>query len=106
MNNNYIQEELDLDSNIISGEPRTLINGKKATSYLKPIDLVIHTKAPEKWKLIDLETGQEYMGLAEPNKYGLWKRISNPETDIQGHMGYWSHPDLWIKDAYHIEDYN
>ena len=27
-----------------------------------PMDLIIHTKAPEKWKLVDLETGEEYLG--------------------------------------------
>lgn len=41
---------------------RILKDGSEVDSYDKPIDLIIHTKAPGKWKLIDLETGQEYIG--------------------------------------------
>ncbi len=39
------------------------------------MDLIIHTKAPEKWILIDLETMQVYRGQEKASKYGLWKRI-------------------------------
>jgi hypothetical protein len=78
----YIQTELDLCDNIISGKPRTLINGKKALSYLKPIDLIIHTKCPEKWKIVDMETGEEYNGLAEPNEYGFWYRTKNKNGEL------------------------
>jgi hypothetical protein len=59
---------------------RKLIDGKVAWELKAPIDLIIHTKAPGKWKLIDMETGQEYIGAAEPNKYGCWIRIK----DIDG----------------------
>jgi hypothetical protein len=59
---------------------RKLINGKVAWELQAPIDLIIHTKAPGKWKIIDMETGQEYIGAAEPNKYGCWVRIK--DTDI------------------------
>ena len=41
----------------------------------KPIDLVVHTKCPEKWILIDLENLQVYRGMSKPNKYGMWKRL-------------------------------
>lgn len=67
-------------NNPISGNPRKLTNGKYVPSYSKPIDLIVHTKAPEKWKLIDLETGQEYIGSAEPNEYGLWIRTKSKST--------------------------
>jgi hypothetical protein len=43
-------------------EKRILKNGSEADSFEKPVDLIIHTKCPEKWKLIDLETGEEYLG--------------------------------------------
>lgn len=56
---------------------RNLLDGTEIESYENPIDLTIHTKAPEKWKLIDMETGQEYIGSAEPNKYGKWIRIKD-----------------------------
>lgn len=53
--------------NILNGihfkmKKRTLKDGSQVESHDKPIDLIIHTKAPEKWKLIDLETGEEYLG--------------------------------------------
>lgn len=54
---------------------RKLVNGHKVKELKKPIDLVVHTKCPGKWLLVDLETGEEYLGSAEPNLYGMWKRI-------------------------------
>ncbi len=41
---------------------RILRDGSEVDSFEKPVDLVIHTKCPEKWKLVDLETGEEYLG--------------------------------------------
>jgi hypothetical protein len=41
---------------------RKLLDGSEVNDYDFPIDLILHTKAPAKWKLIDLETGQEYLG--------------------------------------------
>ena len=41
---------------------RILKDGTEVPSYDHPIDLIIHTKAPAKWLVIDLETGQEYIG--------------------------------------------
>ena len=41
---------------------RILIDGTEVESYDHPIDLIIHTKCPAKWKLIDMETGEEYLG--------------------------------------------
>ena len=35
------------------------------------IDLVIHTKSPNKWLLIDRETGEVYQGNAK----GFWDRL-------------------------------
>ena len=101
MNNNYIQSKLNLGDSILSGKPRNLINGKKAKSYPDPIDLVVHTRAPEKWKLIDLETGQEYIGTAEPNEYGCWVRVKDREysdteyyVDKELNIGYWSSVEM------------
>lgn len=36
-----------------------------------PVDIVIHTKSPTKWLLIDRETGQVFQG----NKDGHWDRF-------------------------------
>jgi hypothetical protein len=41
------------------------------------MDLIIHTKAPGKWRLIDMETGQEYIGTSSPHEYGCWIRVKN-----------------------------
>lgn len=51
--------------------------GTQVEELESPIDLIIHTKAPGKWRLIDMETGQEYVGSPYPNKYGFWIRIKN-----------------------------
>jgi hypothetical protein len=41
---------------------RILNDGSEVESFDSPVDLVIHTKCPEKWKLVDMETGEEYLG--------------------------------------------
>jgi hypothetical protein len=64
---------------------RILRDGVEVDSFEKPVDLIIHTKCPEKWKLIDLETGEEYLGSeigtdfaeilrekVKTNKIGTW----------------------------------
>jgi hypothetical protein len=56
---------------------RKLIDGSEVEEFDRAVDLTIHTKAPEKWLLIDLETGQEYIGSDKPNLYGKWKRIKD-----------------------------
>lgn len=47
---------------------RILLDGSEVDSFDYPIDLIIHTKAPGKWKIIDMETGQEYLGSEIPHK--------------------------------------
>lgn len=56
---------------------RKLLDGTEVEEYEKAVDLTIHTKAPSKWKLVDMETGQEYIGSETPNLYGKWKRIKD-----------------------------
>jgi hypothetical protein len=56
---------------------RKLIDGTEVPDYEEAVDLTIHTKCPEKWLLIDRETGQQYIGSKEPNPYGKWVRVSN-----------------------------
>jgi hypothetical protein len=52
---------------------RKLLNGDEVPETHTPTDLVVHTKAPGKWKLIDMETGEEYVGSDELNVYQYWK---------------------------------
>lgn len=69
-------------------------NGSEVDSFDKPVDLIIHTKAPEKWKLTDLETGEEYLGSeiltdfaeilrdkVKTNKIGTWVKIKGKQFD-------------------------
>ena len=44
---------------------------KKFKELVNPIDLVVHTKSPEKWILLDRETGKIYQGSSE----GHWDRL-------------------------------
>jgi len=44
---------------------------KKFKEFDKPINLVVHTKCPEKWLLIDRETGEIYQGAYA----GHWDRL-------------------------------
>ena len=54
---------------------RKLLNGEEVPETHTPIDLIVHTKAPGKWKLVDMETGQEYVGSIEITQYGHWIRV-------------------------------
>jgi hypothetical protein len=63
-------------NNVYPFLPR-IYQGAEVEEYTKAIDLTIHTKAPGKWLLIDLETGQEYIGSSTTNSYGKWMRIKN-----------------------------
>ena len=72
---------------------RILKDGSGVDSFDKPVDLIIHTKAPGKWKLTDLETGEEYLGseistdfaevLREKvniNKIGTWVKTKGRQS--------------------------
>ena len=61
----------------MDNKTRILLDGTEVEEFEKAVDLTIHTKCPEKWLLIDLETGQEYMGSDKPNLYGKWKRVKD-----------------------------
>ena len=44
---------------------------KEFKELAEPIDLVVHTKSPEKWILLDKETGEIYQGSSA----GHWNRL-------------------------------
>ena len=46
-------------------------NQKEFKQLDKPVDLIVHTKSPEKWILLDRETGESYQG----NKQGHWDKL-------------------------------
>jgi hypothetical protein len=64
---------------------RILKDGSEVDSFDNPVELIIHTKAPEKWKLIDLETGEEYLGSEISTDFAevLRAKVSN------GKIGTW-----------------
>jgi hypothetical protein len=47
---------------------RKLLNGSTVSELDEAVDLIIHTKAPGKYKVIDLETGEEYVGSEIKNE--------------------------------------
>lgn len=52
---------------------RVLLNGLEVEEFENAIDITIHTRCPGKWKLVDMETGQEYVATHE-----------SPHADILG----------------------
>jgi len=57
---------------------RKLQDGTEVVELSAPIKLVVYTKCPEKYKLIDMETGLEYTGqLPDANGEYHWKRIDD-----------------------------
>jgi hypothetical protein len=65
---------------------RILKDGSSVDDFDQPIDLIIHTKAPGKWKLIDLETGQEYLGSEIP--HGNFAEVLRSKV-MNGVIGSW-----------------
>jgi len=56
---------------------RTLKDGKVVKELDKPVNLSIITKCPEKWKIVDMETGQEYVSTGTFELYKQWKLVVN-----------------------------
>ncbi len=55
---------------------RNLLDGTDVAEYDTVIKLKVVTKAPNKWKLIDMETGEEYIGqLPTEQDTHHWKKI-------------------------------
>ena len=57
---------------------RKLQDGSNVPAFNIPITLKVVTKCPEKWKLIDMETGQVYTGIVPLNENDLhWRKMDN-----------------------------
>ena len=60
---------------------RTLLDGTQVHDEQNANNLKVYTKCPTKYKLVDMETGEEYMGLPFGSKHpnGLydvyWQKI-------------------------------
>lgn len=60
---------------------RTLLDGKTVPELEQAATLRVYTKCPEKWMLIDLETGERYVGHENPNAGpSNWKKIETCRT--------------------------
>jgi len=57
---------------------RKLLDGTEVPEFDIRLELKVKTKCPNKYKLVDLETGQEYLGQVrtDENPY-YWKLIEN-----------------------------
>ena len=53
---------------------RKLKDETEVTELDFPIVLEVKTKVPEKWLLIDLETGEHYRGTNSVEQYSQWVR--------------------------------
>ncbi len=67
---------------------RKLIDGREAQELEQPIKLLIETKCPSKWKIVDMETGQAYIGTNNNKKFQYWQpvddnRLKNIETELK-----------------------
>jgi len=58
---------------------RTLLDGTAVTELEEPKVLTVNTKCPEKWMLIDLETGERYIGYPTEGK-NSWKKVETCRT--------------------------
>ena len=54
---------------------RKLLSGKEVPDLGRVVNLSVITKCPEKWKIVDMETGQEYVASGKLELYKQWKRI-------------------------------
>lgn len=55
---------------------RKLLDGTQAKELDENITLIVYTKCPSKYKLIDMETGEEYTGQDPRYNNHHWKRIN------------------------------
>ena len=58
---------------------RKLIDGTEVKELDKPISLLIETKCPEKWKIVDMETGQAYIGTGNNENFKYWQQIDDSQ---------------------------
>jgi hypothetical protein len=58
---------------------RYLKTGETVQELDKPMTLKVYTKCPEKWMLVDLETGERYIGYPSEGKHN-WKKVDTCRT--------------------------
>jgi hypothetical protein len=63
---------------------RILLDGSTVEELLESRTLVIKTKCPEKWMLVDKETGEVYTGHVTDGK-NSWKKIATWDKNNARH---------------------
>ena len=53
---------------------RKLQSGETVVELTAPVTLTVYTKCPEKYKLTDMETGEEYIGYSSSGQYS-WNKL-------------------------------
>ena len=53
---------------------RTLKDGSQVLELENPKTLTVYTRCPEKYRLIDMETGEQYVGLSEDGP-SSWEKV-------------------------------
>ena len=55
---------------------RKLLDGVSVYELNEPVELVVKTRAPMKWKLVDRETGEEYIGNTPKEGEYHWSKVN------------------------------
>ena len=55
---------------------RTLLDGSTSNELDENVTLRVYTKCPSKYRLIDMETGEEYIGQDPRHNNYHWKKIN------------------------------
>ncbi len=60
---------------------RTLLDGNDVPELDKAVTLEVYTKCPEKYMLIDMQTGERYIGHYDPDAGpSHWEKIETCRT--------------------------
>ena len=59
---------------------RQLKDGVQVYELENPVELIVKTKAPMKWLLIDRETGEQYIGTTPKEDQYHWSKV--PESEM------------------------
>ena len=57
-------------------------NIKEFKEYVDPVELYVRTRCPEKWLLVDKQTGEIYTG----NPAGYWDRLEPVIKEINNEL--------------------
>ena len=55
---------------------RKLLDGVQVYELEEPVELIVKTRAPMKWKLVDRETGEEYIGNTPKEGEYHWSKVN------------------------------